>query len=86
MIFDMYVIWYLKPLISSNKSLYKYLMLNFLAPNWTKESFEYVVWSPKSKHCFLPSPSLKLFFALNSFLIFLNLLISWLKWILQEAE
>ena len=37
------VIWYLKPLISSNKSLNKYLMLNLLASNWNKGSFESII-------------------------------------------
>ena len=37
------VIWYLRPSISSNKSLNKSLMFDLLASNWAKGSFEFII-------------------------------------------
>ena len=37
------VIWYLKPVISSNECLKKILMPNLLASNWAKGSFESII-------------------------------------------
>ena len=37
------VIWYSKPLISSNKSLNKYSILGLLAISWTDKSFESII-------------------------------------------
>ena len=58
------LIWYLEPLISSNKSLNNFLILGILASYWSKGSFESII----------SVPAYFLAYFLNAFNIFLYLI------------